>query len=123
MIVMILGGMIATFLMLPLYLFASVALTRAVAHDSLGRAFEVRQVWDLLREGLGNFLIAFLLSYGVQLAFNFAGAMLAYTIIFYCLYPVLFGLGMMYSSLIMFALFGRAYREAQGKMAAAGIIA
>jgi hypothetical protein len=123
MIVLFGALMIGTLLMLPLYFFASVAHTRAVAHDSLSSAFEVKQVWMLLREGFANFLVAFLLAYAVQLGISLIATMLAYTIILYCLYPVFLGLGLMYSSLILFSLFGRAYREAQGRLAAAGVIA
>jgi hypothetical protein len=123
MIVMFGALMIGTLLIMPLYFFASVAHTRAVAHDSLSRAFEVRQVWALLREGFANFLIAFLLAYAVQFGISLIASMLAYSIILSCLYPVFLGLGLMYGALIMSALFGRAYREAQGRMAAAGVIA
>jgi hypothetical protein len=122
-VVMAAAMIVAMALSLPLQFFAYVALTRAVAHQSLMRAFEVRQVWQLAREGIGGFIAAFVLAYAVQMGTAFISALLAYTIILYCFYPIFLGLGMMYSSLLMCALFGQAYREAQGRMAAAGVIA
>jgi hypothetical protein len=48
---------------------------------------------------------------------------LGYTIILSCLYPVILGLGVMYTSVLMGALYGRAYRETQETFATAGVIA
>ena len=115
--------MIASAINLPLQFFGYVALTRAVAHESLARAFEVRQVWALVREAPTSFIIAFALTAGLQLAAVFAAGILSYTIILYCFYPVIIGLGTLYASLIMSALFGSAYREAKERLAAAGVIA
>lgn len=98
---------------LPLVLLASVAVTRMVAHDSLGSAFEFGQVWQLARVGFSNYLMALIVSYGASYLISMLTMGLAYTLILACLLPIIWGFSAFYAQALMGALFGAAYYHSQ----------
>lgn len=114
---------IGSILAIPLSFFANVALTRAIAHNSLRYAFDLNGVWRLIRLNPMDFVVAMALSYAVLYAGSIAVTLISYTIILTCFVPFLYGILYVYYTMIMGALFGRAYREAQDKLATVGEIA
>jgi hypothetical protein len=125
------GGMIAGYalaypligigilLMLFLIFLAFVAITRMVAHDSLGSAFQLGEVWRLAREGFGNYLMAFVAFFGISYIVGMVAMGLVYTIVLSCLLPFLIGAIAWYSLVLMGALFGAAYHYSQTEPPAA----
>lgn len=93
-----------------------VAQTRWVATGSLNSAFEFGEVWRLARAGLNNYLLAFAIWYGGVFFISMLASILIYTIVLACLYPFVFGIMMLYSNVIMGALFGMAYHHTQSDL-------
>jgi hypothetical protein len=114
---------IGSILGIPLAFFGNVALTRAIAHNSLRYAFDLNGVWRLIRLNPLDFVVAMALSYAVLYVGSIATTLISYTIILTCFVPFLYGILYVYYSMITGALFGRAYREAQDKLATVGEIA
>jgi hypothetical protein len=110
---------VAGLLTLPLSVLAIVAVTRFVAEDSFGSAFEFGEVWRFTRAGFGNYLLAVAVFYGVVFLVSWLAAMFAYTIILLCLYPILIGVLGFYASVQFGALFGSAYYHTQSGLPAA----
>jgi hypothetical protein len=106
-------------LSLPLMFLIFVAMTRMVAHDSLGSAFQLGEVWQLARKGFRNYLLAFVVLYGVTYIVVMAAMGLGYTIVLLCLLPFLTGAIAWYSSVMIGALFGAAYHHTQVEKPAA----
>jgi hypothetical protein len=106
---------VVALLALPLQVLELVALARAIDQDRLGAAFEFREVWALFKSGLGNFLIAFLLWYALLIGMSLVASLLIYTVILCFLYPIAYGLMLMYSAALAGALIGKAYRATQAK--------
>lgn len=107
-------------LSLALSFLSQVAVTRMVARDSFGSAFEFREVWQLARAGFNNFIVAYLMWYIALIAVSMAGSFLAATIILSCLYPVFLALLTVYSPVLAGALFGTAYHLTQADPSPAG---
>lgn len=106
-------------LSLPLAFLAYVAVTRMVAHDSLGSAFQLGEVWQLARKGFGNYLMAFVILFGVTYIVVMVTMGLGYTIVLLCLLPFLIGAISWYTSVMIGALFGAAYYHSQVERPAA----
>ena len=103
-----------TFLLgIPLGLLAGGATTRLAATGSLGQAFEVRQVWSLLRRGFKHYIIAYLVLFGVAMGVSLAVQISIYTVILCCLYPFLQAMAVFYIQAEYGALFGMAYHETE----------
>ena len=109
---------VAGLVTLPLAFLAVVGMTRMAAYDSLGSAFEFGEVWRLARAGLGNYLLAFAVWYGVIFLLSWIAAMFMYTLVLACLYPILIGAVGFYASVLLGALFGRAYFHTQSNLSA-----
>ncbi len=107
---------ISSLLMFPLMILANVGLARAIALDRLGAAFELGEVWKIARKGMGNFLIAFVVWYALNIGASLIASISFFTIVLCFLYPVFIGVVMAYSSVMMGALFGKAYYETMQKM-------
>ena len=107
---------VVTLLMFPLMILANVGLTRAIALDRLGAAFELSEVWKIARKGAGNFLIAFVVWYALNMVAGLVASISFFTIVLCFLYPVFIGVATAYSSVMMGALFGKAYYKTMQKL-------
>lgn len=107
----------------PLVFLAMVAESRMVARNSLSRAFEIGEVWQLARAGFGNYFLASVVLYGFIMLANVVVVMTTYTIVLACLFPVLFAGMAFYSLVLMGALYGVAYRETRTQLAVSGVAA
>jgi hypothetical protein len=110
---------IGMLLVLFLVFLALVAITRMVAHDSLGSAFQLGEVWRLARTGFGNYFMALVAFLGVSYIVGMIAMGLAYTIVLLCLLPFLIGILGWYSIVLLGALFGAAYHHSQVEQPAA----
>jgi hypothetical protein len=109
---------LAAIVSFPLLFLGLVAHSRVVADDSLSSGFQFSEVWQLARTGFGNYLLASVLWYGVIMVASMVATVAMYTIILSCLYPLIIMLLLVYSPLVMGALFGTAYHETQASLAA-----
>ena len=114
---------VGSILAIPLSFFGNVALTRAIAHGSLRYAFDFNGVWRLVKLNPMDFVVAMALSYAILYVGSLAITFISYTIILTCIVPFLYGVLYVYYMMILGALFGSAYREAQDKLATVGEIA
>jgi hypothetical protein len=110
---------VGSILALLLSFLSLVAQTRWVALDSFSSAFEFGEVWQLLRDGLNNYLLAFAVWYGGLYIASFAISFVLFTIVLACLYPLLLGVVMTYSMLLMGTFYGMAYYHTQAGLAEA----
>lgn len=99
--------------------FSLVAQTRWVALGSLNSAFEFGEVWRLMRGGINNFLLAFAVWYGGIYIASFIASFFLFTIVLACLYPLLLGVLVTYSTLLMGSFYGMAYYHTQAGLAEA----
>lgn len=110
------GFMLIGLSMLPLafllYL-GLVALSRVAATGELRAAFAFREVWQLARAGFRHYLLALVVFLGLVYLFTLVYYAVAYTFVLACLAPVLAGVGGFYMQVMLGALLGLAYREAQ----------
>lgn len=105
--------------MIPTIYFAMVALTRLAATGSLNSAFQFREVIQLGRKGLPNYLLATVGLCGVLAILYIIVMAISYTIVLLCLLPVLAGAMVFYGSVLSGALFGKAYFHTELSPAAA----
>lgn len=122
-VIYFLGLMVSSLLALPMQFLAFVGLSRAVAHDNLRQAFDVRLIWQMARTNLLNFGVSFVMVYGIYYLVTFLSVIAMYSLICSPIYYPLLAVGMMYASLVGGVLYGLAYRDAQSRFAMAGIIA
>jgi hypothetical protein len=108
-------------LAIPLGLWSYVAATRAVALDRISAAFEIEEVWALLKAGLGPYLLSIGMLYGIGMLGMIAVQFLTYTIVLCCVVPFLYCGFMWYLLTVGGALGGMAYRAAHEKLDAAEI--
>lgn len=105
----ILFGIVATFM-------GYIALTRMVAHDRFGAAFEFGEVWSLTKKGFKYFIIALAVFIGVSFAAGIVFNILIFTVILLCVLPFITAAWSYYGQVLVGALFGQAYRAAQAEM-------
>jgi hypothetical protein len=103
---------------LVLMFLALVAITRMVAHDSLGAAFQLGDVWKFARNGFRNYLLALIAFFGITYIVSLLSMSLAYSIVLLCLLPFLIGAVGWYSMMMMGALFGTAYYHSEAEQPA-----
>jgi hypothetical protein len=104
---------VMTMVALPLGFLAEVAITRMVATGSLNSAFELGAVWRLARQGLKNYIVAYLVYMAVMMGIGMIASVAMYTIILCILYPLIMGFAAFYGQAFRGALFGMAYHYSQ----------
>jgi hypothetical protein len=109
---------VASLLYVPLLFLARVAQTRMIARDSLRSAFEVGEVWRLMRAGINGFLLAYGLWFAVFFLATTIAPLLLLTVVLACLSPVVLGLPLAYALILMAPLYGAVYRQVQSDLAA-----
>lgn len=87
------------------------AIAQFVAEDRLGAAFRVRRWWAVLGERRWEYLIAWLLLFGIIGIVYFALMLLYYSLCLCWLVPVLSAPVAFYTTLVAAALFGLVWRE------------
>jgi hypothetical protein len=97
----------------PVTFFVPVAVARMVAHDSLGSAFQLGEVWREIKSGFKYYILAFVVYLALSMGVSMAAMLLMYTICLACLYPFILAFGAVYGQVMEGALYGLAYRETQ----------
>ncbi len=115
------GFMLIGLSMLPLAFLlymGLVALSRLAAYGELRAAFAFGKVWRLARHGFRHYLLALVVFLGLVYLFTLIYYAVAYTFVLACLAPVLGGVGGFYMQVMLGALLGLAYRDAQAALPA-----
>lgn len=105
--------------MLFLMVLMAVALTRMVAHESLGAAFQFGEVWRLTRRGFKHYALALVISMGAYMLLAFVIMAVIYSMICACLTPFLAAGLSLYLLVLTGGALGLAYRASRADAAAA----
>jgi len=106
-------GMLLT---LPILFFMIPAITHGVAKDSFSAAFHVREWWKILRANVGGFMTALVVIWGAYFLLVFGLQILYMTIILCILIPFVMSILMFYMSLVTAAAVAEAYRRGVEKL-------
>ena len=97
--------------------FAPVYMTHMVAEGNFKSMFQIKKWWRVLTKGFWEFLISFMLLYGLSMIFYMIYFVMLYSVICCCLSPFVLGFAGAYLMAIYMALVASAYREGRGKSA------
>ncbi len=97
---------------------ALAAITRVVALGDLSAGFKFGEVWQLGKTGVKNYVLAFLVVYGLSFVTGLVSQVLIYTVVLCCLYPFVLAAWTFYAQAMTGALFGLAYRETAANLPA-----
>lgn len=113
------GGMmcLASPLGLVLSLFQSPALGHLAAKGEFSAAFRIREIWPILKAGIGAYLIVLVASLLISFIFTAVMQVVILTLILAILYPILFGLAIFLVMLYNCTFQALAYREALRRLA------
>lgn len=115
-----LTSLAAFFLCFILALLGSLVAPLATAHylatGEVKSAFHLRQIWATLRAGLGEFIIAWAMVYGLAYALSMALSLLYFSVCLCLLTPLLIAPVIFYFLIFQMPLFGLAYRAAKEKL-------
>jgi predicted flap endonuclease-1-like 5' DNA nuclease len=98
--------------------FAPVYMTHMVAKGEFKSMFQIKQWWKVFTKGFWEFLISFLLMYGLGMIIYFIFFVLLYSVVCCCLAPFAIGFGTVYLMAVYFALVASAYRDGRNKVPA-----
>lgn len=98
--------------------FAPVYMTHIVAKGEFKSMFQIKQWWKIFTKGFWEFLVSFLLMYGLGMIIYFIFFILLYSVVCCCLAPFAIGFGTVYLMAVYFALVASAYRDGRDKMPA-----
>lgn len=91
------------------------ALIHAVMRQEYAAAFRIKEWWPVITANLSGFLIAFVISIGMNLVFGFISMFLFFTILLCFVLPFLSFAYSSYSYVVYAALFAEAYRVGADK--------
>jgi hypothetical protein len=92
-------------------IFIPVAVCRVVERGQIRAAFELREIWQVLKANWSGFLLAYLVVIGGSMTAYYGSQMLILTVVLCCLYPLVLSLIGAYLSIVSSALFANAYRD------------
>jgi len=125
-IVVYVFAMLALVIVMPLQLvilyFGQVAVIRYAETRVMRDALDFNTVFSMAKNGFKQYIIAFIIWYGMVFAVSFVFQILIYTIIFILVMPFVYAALGYFSSVIMYTLFGKAhYQVLQSKDAAPAV--
>ncbi len=92
------------------WLAAPIAVARLAATDNLGAAFELDQVWRIIRIQLGDFAVVWAVSLGLSYAMGIVLAIMYYTVCLCLLIPFVSAPFSFYKRVFRMTLFAQIYR-------------
>lgn len=96
--------------------FAPVYMVHIVAEDDFKSMFQIKQWWKIFAKGFWEFLISFLLLYGIAMIVGFVYGILMYSVVCCCLAPFVLCFGSVYIMAIYMALVAGAYHDGRDKV-------
>jgi hypothetical protein len=98
------------------WLAAPIAVARLAATDNVGAAFELDQVWRIIRVQIGDFAVAWAVSLGLSYAMGIVLAIMYYTVCLCLFIPFISAPFSFYKRVFRMTLFAEVYRR--GNLAA-----
>lgn len=95
--------------------FAPVYMTHMAAEGEFKAMFQIKAWWKVFTKGFWEFLISFLLMYGLGMIIYLIFFILLYSVVCCCLAPFAIGFGAVYLMAVYFALIASAYRDGSVK--------
>jgi len=111
--ILIFGSMI---FMVFMGVFAPVYMTHMAAEGEFKAMFQIKAWWKVFTKGFWEFLISFLLMYGLGMIIYLIFFVLLYSVVCCCLAPFAIGFGAVYLMAVYFALIASAYRDGSAKV-------
>ena len=96
---------------IPLGILWPAMIGQVVATHSFSAIFQIRAWWRIFRANVGGFLMVYVLVIGFSLALYMVFQLLALTIIFCCLAPVVLAGLNFFTIVITYPLYAKAYRD------------
>jgi hypothetical protein len=104
---------------IALSLLRSPAMAHLVAKGEFSAAFRVKEIWPILKAGIGPFLVVIVVNMMIGFVFTAVMQVLIFTIILSILYPLLLGLYIFLLTLYNYTFEALAYREALRRLSGA----
>ena len=108
------------FLLMPISIAVAIFVPAAEMHfvdnDQFAAGFRVREWWTIFRANTGGFIAAFAIYYLIAMVLGFAFQIIAATLIFACLMPILLPAMTIYLTLVMYVTIAQAYRDGKAKL-------
>jgi hypothetical protein len=102
---------------LLLFVILPPAMSHTAAKNSFAAGFQIREWWRVYKANFGGFILSMIIAGGLYMVLIFAIQIVYITIILCFLVPFLMSAAMTYMTIITFALFGKAYRDGEEKLA------
>jgi hypothetical protein len=115
------------FLVMPLSLAIGLIVPAAEVHmivkDDFGAGFQFREWWLIFKKNWGGFVVALAILYAVSMVISFAMQIIFMTLILICLLPLFMPALSMYSAVIQYVAYAKAYKDGQEKLSMDAIVA
>ena len=107
-------------LMMPLSLAVGLLVPAAEIHmivkDDFRAGLQFKEWWLIFKNNWGGFVVALAILYGLMMVMSFAMQILFMTIVLICLVPFLMAAISMYSAVIQYVAYAKAYKDGQDKV-------
>ena len=110
-------------LSLAIGLLAPAAEIHMLAKDDFSAGFQFREWWPIFKQNWGGFVVALAILYGISMVTSFAMQILLMTFILICLLPFFLAAISMYSGVIQYVAYAKAYKDGQEKLALSTTVA
>lgn len=114
-------------LMMPLSLaigvLAPAAEIHMLANDDFSAGFRFKEWWPIFKQNWGGFVVALAILYGISMVMSFIMQILMFTFVLICLLPFFLAFISMYSGVIQYVAYAKAYKDGKDKLALSTIVA
>jgi hypothetical protein len=114
-------------LVMPLSIAVGLIVPAAEIHmvekDDFTAGFQVKEWWPIFKKNWGGFVVALAILYGVTIVMSFAMQIIFVTIVLICLLPLVMPVISMYSAVIQYVAYAKAYKDGRDKLATDSIVA
>ena len=94
-----------------------------IAKDDFSAGFQSKEWWLIFKKNWGGFVVALAILYGLLMVMSFAMQILFMTLVLICLLPFLMAVIAMYSAVIQYVAYAKAYKDGQYKLSMDAIVA
>jgi hypothetical protein len=93
-----------------------------VEKDDFTAGLKVKEWWPIFKKNWGGFVVALAILYGLTMVMSFAMQIIFMTLFLICLLPILMPAISMYSAVIQYVAYAKAYKDGQEKLAMDSIV-
>ena len=94
-----------------------------IAKDDFSAGFQVKEWWLIFKNNWGGFVVALAIVYAVAMVMSFAMQILFITFVLICLLPLFIAVISVYSAVIQYVAYAKAYKDGQDKLSLDAIVA